>query len=94
MNFERVMNPGETPPIYARFMPVEYTRFTGRLGMTFAHGMKTPTRLLSEWFERPYSIIVWLTCCPSIDRASHKRAKRDYGHNPWSRRNTKQEPAK
>ncbi len=34
-------------PIYACFMPVEYTKLTGRLSMTFAHGMKAPTRLLS-----------------------------------------------
>jgi hypothetical protein len=30
----------ETHPIYADFVPEEYTKVPGRLGMTFAPGMK------------------------------------------------------
>ena len=32
----------ETHPIYADFVPEEHTKVPGRLGMTFAPGMKTP----------------------------------------------------
>jgi hypothetical protein len=32
----------ETHPIYADFVPEEHTGTLGRLGMTFAPGMKTP----------------------------------------------------
>ena len=34
----------ETHPIYADFVPEEHTKVPGRLGMTFAPGMKTPGR--------------------------------------------------
>jgi protein-tyrosine phosphatase len=34
----------ETHPIYADFVPEEHTKVPGRLGMTFAPGMKTPAR--------------------------------------------------
>jgi protein-tyrosine phosphatase len=34
----------ETHPIYADFLPEEHTKVPGRLGMTFAPGMKTPGR--------------------------------------------------
>ncbi len=34
----------ETHPIYADFVPEERTKVPGRLGMTFAPGMKTPGR--------------------------------------------------
>ena len=34
----------ETHPIYADFVPEEHTKVPGRLGMTFAPGMRTPGR--------------------------------------------------
>ncbi len=34
----------ETHPIYADFVPEEHTKVSGRLGMTFAPGMKTSAR--------------------------------------------------
>jgi protein-tyrosine phosphatase len=40
MGAERVMT-SETHPIYADFVPEEHTKVPGRLGMTFAPGMKT-----------------------------------------------------
>ncbi len=40
MGDERVMT-SETHPIYADFVPEEHTKVPGRLGMTFAPGMKT-----------------------------------------------------
>ena len=40
MGDERVMS-SETHPIYADFVPEERTKVPGRLGMTFAPGMKT-----------------------------------------------------
>lgn len=41
MGEEYVMT-SETHPIYADFVPEEHTKVSGRLGMTFAPGMKTP----------------------------------------------------
>ncbi len=41
MSDEYVMT-SETHPIYADFVPEEHTKVPGRLGMTFAPGMKTP----------------------------------------------------
>lgn len=40
MSDERLMT-SETHPIYADFVPEEHTKAPGRLGMTFAPGMKT-----------------------------------------------------
>ncbi len=40
VNDEQVMT-SETHPIYADFVPEEHTKVPGRLGMTFAPGMKT-----------------------------------------------------
>ena len=40
MSNEQVMT-SETHPIYADFVPEEHTKVPGRLGMTFAPGMKT-----------------------------------------------------
>ncbi len=47
MGNEQVMT-SETHPIYADFVPEEHTKAPGRLGMTFAPGMKA-RRLRGRW---------------------------------------------